>query len=145
MKLSDLTTDETLDVLCEITPCVERIVKDEDIISAIGKAQDTKGLTKTGILMVCMEKIGAIIPMLFKNHRTDLYYIIWAVNRVDPAQIAAQKLTVTLTQIDEIMHDEELLAFFRSFGRQGRKAQSAPSAPPQDSAREEPLPSFQPS
>ena len=53
MKLSDLTTDETLDVLCEITPCVERIVKDEGIISAIGKAQDTKGLTKTGILMVC--------------------------------------------------------------------------------------------
>lgn len=143
MKLSDLTTDETLDVLCEITPCVERIVKDESIINTIGTAVDTKGMTKTGVLMAGLEKIGAVIPALLKDHRSDFYHILGAVNRIDPAEIAAQKLTVTLTQIDEVFHDEELLTFFKSFGRQGQKAPSAPSVPPPVSAQEDTLPSCQ--
>lgn len=137
MRLSDLTTDETLDVLCEITPCVERIVKDEGIINTIGKAIDTKGMTQTGVMMAGLEKISAIVPALLKDHRSDLYHILGAVNRIDPAQIAAQKLTVTLTQIDEAIHDEELLAFFRSFGWRGQKAPSAPSAPPPGSVQED--------
>lgn len=143
MKLSDLTTDETLDVLCEITPCVERIVKDEGIINTIGTAVDTKGMTKTGVLMAGLDRIGALVPVLLKDHRTDLYHILGAVNRIDPAQIAAQKLTVTLTQIDEVFHDEELLAFFKLSGRQEKKAPSAPSAPPPASGQEEPSPSSQ--
>lgn len=140
MKLSDLTTDETFDALCEIAPCVERIVKDEGIINTIGTAVDTKGMTKTGVLMAGLDRIRALVPALLKGHRTDLYHILGAVNRIDPAQIAAQKLTVTLTQIDEVFHDEELLTFFRSFGWLGRKAPSAPSAPPPASAQEGTLP-----
>lgn len=143
MKLSDLTTDETLDVLCEITPCVERIVKDEGIINTIGKATDTKGMTQTGVMMAGLEKISAMVPALLKDHRADLYHILGAVNRIDPAQIAAQKLTVTLTQIDEAIHDEELLAFFKSFGRQAQKAPSAPSVPPPGSGQEDTSPFYQ--
>lgn len=130
MKLSELTTDETLDVLCEITPCVERIVKDEKIINIAGKAIDTKGMTQTGVLMEALDRIGALVPAMLKDHRSDIYCILGAVNRVDPAEIAAQKLTVTLMQIDEILHDEDLLVFFKSFGRQERKTPSAPSATP---------------
>lgn len=128
MKLSDLTTDETLDVLCEITPCVEHIVKDENIINTIGNSLDTNGMTKTGVLMAGLDRISALIPRLLKDHRTDLYHILGAVNRIDPAEIAAQKLTVTLAQIGDITHDEELLTFFRSFGQQGQTGPSAPSA-----------------
>lgn len=130
MKLSELTTDETLDVLCEITPCVERIVKDEKIINIAGKAIDTKGMTQTGVLMEALDRIGALVPAMLKDHRSDIYCILGAVNRVDPAEIAAQKLTVTLMQIDEILHDEDLLVFFKSFGRQERETPSAPSATP---------------
>lgn len=143
MKLSDMTTDETLDVLCEITPCMERIVKDEGIINTIGKAIDTKGMTQTGVMMAGLEKIGAVIPALLKDHRADIYHILGAVNRIDPAEIAAQKLTVTLTQIDEVLHDEELLTFFRSFGRRAKKTPSALSAPPHASGQEDTSPSSQ--
>lgn len=145
MRLSELTTDETLDVLCEITPCVERIAKDDGIIGSIGKAVDTKGMTQTGVLLAGLEKIAALVPILLKDHRADLYHILGAVNRVDPAEIAAQKLTVTLTQLDDVLHDEELLAFFKSFGRQGRKARSAPSVPPPASEQEDTSPHSRPS
>lgn len=141
MRLSELTTDETLDVLCEITPCVERIIKDEGIINTVGTAVDTTGMTKIGVLLAGMDRIGTLIPALLKDHRADLYHILGAVNRIDPAEIAAQRLTVTLTQIDEVLHDEELRAFFKSFGRQGRRTPSAPSAPPPISGQEDTLPS----
>lgn len=141
MRLSELTTDETLDVLCEITPCVERIIKDEGIINTVGTSVDTTGMTKIGVLLAGMDRIGTLIPALLKNHRADLYHILGAVNRIDPEEIAAQRLTVTLTQVDEVLHDEELLAFFKSFGRQGRRIPSAPSAPPPISGQEDTLPS----
>lgn len=140
MKLSELSTDETLDVLCEITPCVESIIKDEGIINTIGTAVDTKEMTRVGVLMAGLDRIGALIPSLLKDHRADIYHILGAVNLVDPAEIAAQKLTVTLTQIDEVLHDEELLTFFRSFGRRGQKVPSTPSAPPPGSVQEDTSP-----
>lgn len=136
MRLSDLTTDETLDVLCEITPCVERIIKDENIIGTIGKAVDTKGMTQTGMLMAGLEKIGAVVPMLLRDHRKDIYLILGAVNKADAEEISAQKLSKTLEQIDEIIHDEDLLRFFKSFGRAEQKTQSALSAAPPASAQE---------
>ena len=137
MKLSDLTPDETLDVLCEITPCVERIIKDEGIINTIGTSVDTTGMTKIGVLMAGLDRIGTLIPALLKDHRPDIYYILAAVNRLDPAEIAGQKLTVTLAQIDEVLHDEDLMAFFKSFGRRERKVPFVPSAPPPGSGQED--------
>lgn len=144
MRLSEMTTDETLDALCEITPCVGRIVKDENIISTIGTAMDTTGMTRTGVLMAGLDRIGALIPALLKDHREDLYHILAVMNRVDPAEIAAQKLTVTLTQLEELRDDRELLTFFESFRRRGRKAPFEPSAPRPDSGQEDTLPSSQP-
>lgn len=145
MRLSEMTTDETLDALCEITPCVGRIVKDENIISTIGTAMDTTGMTRTGVLMAGLDRIGALIPALLKDHRDDLYHILAVMNRVDPAEIAAQKLTVTLTQLEELRDDRELLTFFESFRRRGRKTPSEPSVQPPGSGQEDTLPSSQPS
>lgn len=130
MKLSELTTDETLNVLCEITPYVERILNDKQIFSAIGTAVETKGMTRIGVLMAGVDRLTAVVPMLLKAHRADVYGILAAVNRTDTEKIAGQRLSVTLAQIDDVLHDEELLVFFKSFGRPGQKASSAPSAPP---------------
>lgn len=145
MKISDLTTDETLNVLCEITPCVDRILKDEGIIRTIGTAVDTTGMTKIGVVMAGLDRIGILIPALLKDHRSDIYYILAAVNQLDPAEIASQKLVVTLAQIDEVVHDEELMTFFKSFGRQGLRRQSVAFAQHPASEQEGILPSFHPS
>lgn len=141
MKLSELTTDETLDVLCEITPCVEHIVKDEQIFSAIGNAVKTDGMTKIGVLMAGVDRISSVVPVLLKTHRADVYGILASVNRVDVEKIAGQKLTDTLTQIYDMIHDEDLLRFFKLFAPQGKKGQSTPSAPLPGSGQEGTSPS----
>lgn len=38
MKLSELTTDRALDVLCELTPAVANIVEDKAVASALERA-----------------------------------------------------------------------------------------------------------
>lgn len=117
MKFSDLTTDQSLNVLCEITPFVSNIVKDDKIVNTIGKATDTKKMTKVGVFMAAVDRISALVPSLLQTHRADVYGILAAVNMTKPEKIAAQKLTDTMAQINELVRDEELITFFRSFGR----------------------------
>lgn len=143
MKLSDLSTNETLDVLCEITPYIHSIVKDEALLRTIGTAVDTSALTATGVMMAGIDRISAAVPMLLNTHRDDVYGILAAVNRADRTQIAAQKLTDTMAQLDDLMHDEELLDFFKSFGQRGKNARSAPSAPHPACVQEDISPSSQ--
>lgn len=132
MKLSELTTDQSLNVLCEITPFVSNIVTDEEIVETISKGIDTNGMTKMGVLRAAAGRITALIPSLLNAHRGDVYGILAAVNGTTPDKIAKQKLTDTVAQFKETIQDEDLLVFFRSFGPQDKKKPSAPSAKPQD-------------
>lgn len=121
-KLSDLTTDECLDVLCEITPHVASIVADEEIMAAIGKAAPKKDLTAAGTVMVAMARVTKCIPLLVKTHRDDVYAILASVGGMTVEEIAKQNTIITLTQIRAVCKDKELLDFFKSWAH-GDKAE----------------------
>lgn len=121
-KLSDLTTDECLDVLCEITPHVASIVADEEIMAAIGKAAPKKDLTAAGTVMVATARVTKCIPLLVKTHRDDVYAILASVGGMTVEEIAKQNTIITLTQIRAVCKDKELLDFFKSWAH-GDKAE----------------------
>ena len=56
-KLSDLGTDECMDVLCTIAPSIQTIVDDKDIMNTLGKAIDKNGMTAAGVLMAAASKL----------------------------------------------------------------------------------------
>ena len=115
MKLSQLTTDKALDVLCEITPFVSNIVTDDDLMETIGKSVKREGgLTKTGIMLLGAEKLTSIVPIVMKTHRSDVYGIVAALNGMEPEEIARQNIIKTTMQIRDICKDKELLDFFKS-------------------------------
>lgn len=122
MRLSELTTDEALDVLCQITPYVTNIVTDDDVMKTIGKAVKTDDVTQAGLMLLGMEKLTSIANILLKTHRTDVYGIVAAVNRVDAEVVASQNVIKTMVQIREICKDKDLLDFFRSWGQQEKTA-----------------------
>ena len=111
-KLSDLGTDECMDVLCTIAPNIQAIVDDKDITNALGKAIDKKGLTTAGVLMTAASKLVGAVPMLFKTHREDLYNILSSVGGVTVEDIKAQNMLDTMQQTKEILQDKPLLDFF---------------------------------
>nr|WP_326184273.1 hypothetical protein [uncultured Oscillibacter sp.] len=87
MKLSELSTDKCLDVLCEITPYVANIATDKDISETISKAVDTKGITKVGLFIAGTERITMLIPTLLKTHRDDVYNILSILNDMSVEEI----------------------------------------------------------
>ena len=148
MKLSELSTDKALDVLCELTPYVSNITEDEQILSVLddfmnrGMARNPKNedegdgeshpdgedisAASAGIRMIC--NMVKNIPLLLKTHRPDVYGILSVMNERPVAEIAAQKTTDTIRQVRELFQDEELMSFFKSSAQQEQTEPSAPSA-----------------
>lgn len=118
MKLSKLTTDEALDVLCEITPYVSNIVADENLMETLNKTIKKDGMTRAGVLVAGAEKLSRLVPIVMKEHRNDVYGILAAVNGLDTEEIAKQNIIKTSMQIRDVCADKEMLDFFRSCAHQ---------------------------
>lgn len=118
MRISELTTDDAFDIMCEITPYISSIVSDESVMETIGKTIETDGLTVAGVVVLATEKINSIIPILLKAHRSDVYGILSVLNNEDEKDISKQNVMKTAAQIKEIFCDKELIRFFKSCERQ---------------------------
>lgn len=118
MKLSKLTTDEALDVLCEITPYVSNIVSDETLMETLNKTVKKDGMTRAGVLVAGAEKLSRLVPIVMKEHRNDVYGILASVNGLDVDEIAKQNIIKTSMQIRDVCADREMLDFFRSCAQQ---------------------------
>lgn len=110
--LSDLGTDECLDVLCEITPSIQSIVNDKSVMEAVGKSIDKEGLTATGMIMAAANKVASAVPLLLKEHRGDVYNIIASIGGLDVADVQCQNILETMRQVKNLLQDKPLLDFF---------------------------------
>ena len=101
-----------MDVLCTIAPSIQAIVDDKEIMTALGKAVDKKGLTTAGVLMTAASKLVGAVPILFKTHREDVYNILSTVGGITVEDVKAQNMLDTMRQMKEILQDKPLLDFF---------------------------------
>lgn len=123
MKISEFSTDKALDVICEITPFVDDIATDEELISTIKeKVKLPEGATRADMLRVGAEKVNKIVPILLKKKRKAVYGILAAVNETTADKIGKQSMITTAKQIKEAVGDKELIDFFKScVGAEGSK------------------------
>ena len=123
MKLSEFSTDKAMDVLCEITPYIENIITDTELIAELKKAINLDNAeTMAAKMALAVAKITKIIPILLKNRKEDFYGILSALNEKSVEEIAKQNIIVTAMQIRDIAKDKELLDFFKSCtGMEGNK------------------------
>ncbi len=138
MRLSELSTDKALDVLCELTPHIASIIEDEQIVSGMNAIMPEKREEKeepnyltTGIQM--FGGIAKLAPVLLKTHRDNVYGILSALNEKTVEEIAAQSVKDTICQLREVFQDNELLNFFKSFMQRVRTEPSVPSVDYPDS------------
>lgn len=129
MKLSELSTDQSFDVLCELSPHVHNITHDDDFLSAVGRGMEVgQRLNKFGQVTLLIDRVVELLPLLLKTHRPDVYGILSVMNERPAAEIAAQKLTETMRQVRELFNDKEFIDFFTSSMQRAQTASSAPSA-----------------
>ena len=115
MKISEISTDNAMDVLCELTPYVTNIVTDETLVAELKEAIDFKEAnTMAEKIALTAGKITKIIPIILKNRKNDVFGIVGVLNGKTIDEIAKQNIIVTMKQIRDIVKDKELLDFFKS-------------------------------
>lgn len=118
IKISELTTDNGIDVLCEVIPYVEDIITDEELVNEIkGKLNLSNGASKLEFYVVLVAKISKIAPILLKKKRSAIYGILAVFNDVSVEEISKQNFIITLRQIKELVKDKQVMELFTSSGK----------------------------
>ena len=117
MKLSELTTDQAADVLCELTPYNANITGDKSLLDELGKKFDSKGKSVAELYTYAAKKCAVLAPLLLKDHRADVFGILSVLNDTTAEAVAKQNVLTTILQIRSVFKDKDLLDFFRSFGQ----------------------------
>lgn len=73
-------------------------------------------------MLLGAQKITAVIPLLLKTHRPDIYAILSIVGEKSVEEVAAQNVMATMWQMHELLNDKELVSFFKSWAH-GEKSE----------------------
>lgn len=115
MKLSEMTTERAMDVLCEITPCIANITADEELLAELRNSIDPKAVkTKAELMVKGVEKITKLVPIVLKKRKTDVFGILAALNEKTADEIGKQNIIATMAQVREVVKDKDLMDFFKS-------------------------------
>lgn len=114
MKISEFRTEKAADVLLEILPFVTEIVTDAKLCEELANAVDIKGKTAMEVMAVGVAKFAKLIPLVLKNHKEDVFGIIAVLNCKTVDEVRKQNIVCTMEEIKELVHDKELIDFFRS-------------------------------
>lgn len=115
MKISQLSTDRAMDVLCEIATPVTNIMTDEELIKELKSAVDfEKANTMAEKIALTTGKFTKILPLILKKRKADLFSILASLNEKTIEEIGSQNVIKTMSQIKDIAKDKELLDFFKS-------------------------------
>lgn len=115
MKLSQMTTDRAMDVLCEITPYIANITADEELLAELKRAVDPKEVaTKAELMAKGVEKVTKLVPIVLKKRKADVFGILAALNEKTVEEIGKQNILATMAQVREIVKDKDLMDFFKS-------------------------------
>lgn len=115
MRLSELTTDQATNVLCEVSPYIINIMTDEELMAELQAAVDFgESNTLAEKIAIGAGKIAKIVPILLKKRKSDLFGVLAAINGKSVDEIAKQNIIKTMAQVRDVAKDKELLDFFRS-------------------------------
>lgn len=122
MKISELSTDRAADVLCEVSVYALPILSDEELMDALKKKIDSTGtMTRAEVLAEGAAKIGALVPIVLKKHKADVFGLLAVLNETTAEKIAEQNIIKTLQQAKNIAKDRDLLDFFKSCAQEETK------------------------
>lgn len=116
MKLSELSTDQAADVLCELAPHVSSIVGDKALLDELSKKLDTKSKSVAEIYTFAAKKYALLVPILLKDHREDVFGVLAILNETDMESVGKQNIIETMRQVKEFLSDKDLMDFFASQG-----------------------------
>lgn len=115
--LSQMTTDETCDVLCIAAPHIQNMADDKNLIAEVQRRLPKGEHTQIDVYRFGLTRVANLVPIFLKDHREDVYAILSLFNGLTPEECGKQCFLSTLAQINELVKDEDFVNFFKqSFG-----------------------------
>ncbi len=115
MKLSEMSNEQCLQKVVEITPYLGEIMQDEELLSIFYDRIDVSGMEeKEGKIKGIAKGVSnftKIIPILLTKHKENIYKTLAIVNDKTVEEIKEQNPLTTIKQVKELWSDKELLNF----------------------------------
>lgn len=115
MKLSELNTSRAADILCEAGAYALNILTDEELAAELKSKIDNPGeLSRLELYTFGVQKVSALLPIVLKKHRDDVFGVLAAVNGCAVEYIASQNIMATMQMVKELVSDKDMIDFFKS-------------------------------
>lgn len=115
MKLSEMTTERSFDVICEITPYLGNIVDDKILMDSLKRTVNLgQEASQMAVITAGVAKVNKIVPIVLKDHKVDVLGILSIVFDIPVEKLEKQNILKTMMMIRDIIKDKDLIDFFGS-------------------------------
>ena len=116
-KISELTANEAIDVLCEVSVYLANIATDDQLTSELTtKLSGGEMETKAQQFVFGVEKLTNLVPIILKKHKVDVFGVLVALSTkpITIDEIAHTNVMVVMQNIRKIVQDKDFVDFFKS-------------------------------
>ena len=112
---SELGTDEALDVTLEIAQPISNLIEDEKLVAELCRTLPKGATNRIAVMHFGLTKVVKLLPIVLKDHRTDVFAILSPFNGLTVEEIGKQNFLVTCKQVADLLHDKSFTDFFKSY------------------------------
>lgn len=113
MKISEMTNDQACDAIVRLTQPIANITDDPAVEPMLKELASHEGENGVSALKIISSMLPKVVPLLLKDHKTDVYEIISVLSWKDRKAVGQMKLMETISVLRESI-DEDLIGFFKS-------------------------------
>nr|DAO63074.1 MAG TPA: hypothetical protein [Caudoviricetes sp.] len=116
-KISELTANEAIDVLCEVSVYLANIATDDQLTSELKtKLSGGEMKTKAQQFVFGVEKLTNLVPIILKKHKVDVFGVLVALSTrpITVDEIAHTNIMVVMQNIRKVVQDKDFVDFFKS-------------------------------
>lgn len=113
-KLESLPAGEGLDRLIAMTPYLGAILTDDNVTGALTQGEQPQGenATRATIKALGLRRMNALVPVLLRDHRDDIFGLLSAYSGETPAALRGETYGELAARIKSMLNDEGMTAFF---------------------------------
>lgn len=112
---SELGTDEALDVTLEIAQPISNLIEDEKLVAELRRTLPKGATNRIAVMHFGLTKVVKLLPIVLKDHRTDVFAILSPFNGLTVEEIGQQNFLVTCKQVADMLNDKGFVDFFKSY------------------------------
>lgn len=104
MKFSELTAEKAAELIVEITPLVDKLL-DDKLVNELEAVITFKGKTIGEIYAIGAKKITAILSILIKNHKAELFSAIGLFSGKTIEEVSKMKMKDIINEVKTFVND----------------------------------------